>query len=419
MLEFKNDIFNCYTGHLKLMHQNIRSFRKNFDFLLLKLQSLETLPDVILLTEVWIDDDELNLFQIPEFATFAKCNSLYRAGGVVIYISDKIVCRELYITANIKTADVIHIELIINEFITIDIIGVYRLQEFSSYMFINDFDSYLSKVKYKNLIVCGDMNLNLLKSSPESELYLIKMASHGLDPKIAEPTRVTKESETLIDHIFVRHSLSVDVGMVAWVMDTDLTDRRSTVLCIKCQQGLNRTNPIIQLHKVKFDVLNDLLAKIDWTNKIVEDSVSESFRNVATTLESCIKQSTSTKTKWENTHKKLKPWMNDSLLKMVVRKNLLYDQFKKNPNNEQKKMNYIQFKNNLLNRIREAKNDYYNNALKKQKNNPKNQWKVINEIMGRDNGKKVDFVLRDKDGNIIQNRFEVSEVFNDYFCTVR
>lgn len=113
MLEFKIDIFNCYTGHLKLMHQNIRSLRKNFDFLLLKLQSLETLPGVILLTEVWIDDDELNLFQIPEFATLAKCDSLYRAGGIVIYISNKIVCREL-ITVNIKTANVIHIELIIN-----------------------------------------------------------------------------------------------------------------------------------------------------------------------------------------------------------------------------------------------------------------------------------------------------------------
>lgn len=154
------------------------------------------------------------------------------------------------------------------------------MQEFSSYMFINDFDSYLSKVKNKNLIVCADMNLNLLKSSPESEFYFIKMAS--LDPKIAEPTRITKESEALIDHIFVRQSLSVDVGMVAWVMDTDLTDHRSTVLCIKCQQGLNRTNPIIQLHKVKFDLLNDFPAKIDWTNKIVEDSVSESFRNFAT-----------------------------------------------------------------------------------------------------------------------------------------
>lgn len=72
-------------------------------------------------------------------------------------------------------------------------------------------------MRNKNLIVCGDINLNLLKQTPDSEHYLIKMASYGLDSKINDPTRITNNSQTLIDHVFERHGLAVDPEIVAWV----------------------------------------------------------------------------------------------------------------------------------------------------------------------------------------------------------
>lgn len=91
MIELQRKIFNWYDICFKLLDKN-RSLRRNFDLWLLKIQSLGTLRDVMVLTEVWIDDHELCLFQIPEYTVYAKCNSLYRAGGVVIiYVSDKII----------------------------------------------------------------------------------------------------------------------------------------------------------------------------------------------------------------------------------------------------------------------------------------------------------------------------------------
>lgn len=93
MIELQR-LFNLYNIYFKLLHQNIISSQRNFDLWLLKIQSLRTLRDVMVLTEVWIDDHELCLFQIPEYTVYAKCNSLYRAGGVVIHVSDKVVIVE-------------------------------------------------------------------------------------------------------------------------------------------------------------------------------------------------------------------------------------------------------------------------------------------------------------------------------------
>lgn len=91
--EFNEVMFSSYHAYLKILHQNIRSLRKNFDLFLLKIQSLESLPVVILLTEIWIDKCETTLYQIPEYTMYAKCSS-HRAGGVALYVTNHIISRE-------------------------------------------------------------------------------------------------------------------------------------------------------------------------------------------------------------------------------------------------------------------------------------------------------------------------------------
>lgn len=143
-------MFNAYDNYVKLIQQNIKSLRKNFDVWLLKLQSLEIIPDIIVLTEVWIEDYEMNLFQIPGYCMYAKCNSLYRARGVVMYVTNNLVSRELD-KINVRSADCIHVEVVLRNNLTYDLIGVYRLQEFSSQMFLKEFDNNcLQVVRNKN-----------------------------------------------------------------------------------------------------------------------------------------------------------------------------------------------------------------------------------------------------------------------------
>lgn len=60
-----------------IIQQNIWSLRKNFDLFTLKLHSLNKLPDVIILSEIWTDDSEITLYKIRKFNSIAKCNNSY------------------------------------------------------------------------------------------------------------------------------------------------------------------------------------------------------------------------------------------------------------------------------------------------------------------------------------------------------
>lgn len=80
-------------------------------------------------------------------------------------------------------------------------------------------------MRNKNLFVCGDINLNLLKQTPDSEHYLIKMASYGLDSKINDTTRITNNSQKLIDHAQLCACPPIDQvkEILGLVLDSGLT----------------------------------------------------------------------------------------------------------------------------------------------------------------------------------------------------
>ena len=93
------------------------------------------------------------------------------------------------------------------------IIGVfYRSPSFDTQVdFINILKSTFDKISSSSkteCIICGDMNIDLLKthSDPNASNYLDKLVNNSYLPAITLPTRVTKTTCTLIDHIFKRIS---------------------------------------------------------------------------------------------------------------------------------------------------------------------------------------------------------------------
>lgn len=77
---------HVFFNNFQMVHQNIRSLRKNFDLLLSNLQSFDKQPDIIFLSEIWIYDCEKNDYNIPGYNFFANCNDTYSSGGVAVFI---------------------------------------------------------------------------------------------------------------------------------------------------------------------------------------------------------------------------------------------------------------------------------------------------------------------------------------------
>ena len=76
--------------------------------------------------------------------------------------------------------------------------------------------------KGKNeIVIAGDMNLDLLKyaSHLPTANYLDLAIEHKLVPRIVRPTRIKKQSATLIDHIFTRDS---EINLASGIINTEI-----------------------------------------------------------------------------------------------------------------------------------------------------------------------------------------------------
>ncbi len=67
---------------LNIIHQNIRSMRKNFDLLITNLSNFLNFPDIICLSETHIYDYESDLYSVRGYNHLPNCNNSYKCGGV-------------------------------------------------------------------------------------------------------------------------------------------------------------------------------------------------------------------------------------------------------------------------------------------------------------------------------------------------
>ena len=136
--------------------QNIRSLRKNFDLFLAELIDIDASPLFIFLTEIFIYDNEVENYKINNYVAYANCNNSYKSGGVMVYSRSDIKCE--YSLVNFNSCDILRVNTTINNH-KIVFICIYRLHSCSIKIFCDDIANYLNKIKSKNLILVGDINI--------------------------------------------------------------------------------------------------------------------------------------------------------------------------------------------------------------------------------------------------------------------
>lgn len=79
-----NEFFNPQNnkGSFSVLYTNIGSLRKNVNDLLVEFNSLKHKVNFIVLSVVWINSNQINLYNIPGHNLFINFNNNYRAGGV-------------------------------------------------------------------------------------------------------------------------------------------------------------------------------------------------------------------------------------------------------------------------------------------------------------------------------------------------
>lgn len=140
---------------LTIISQNIRSIYCNFDDFIVNLSSLSFDVDVIALTECRLTPNK-SLPQLRNYYLYATTYQLNQNDGVVVYVKNTLKSNVKEI--RLSQASCLEVELLNNI-----IVCVYRSpSNTNAESFINSLNMYLETIKSKNIIITGDININLI-----------------------------------------------------------------------------------------------------------------------------------------------------------------------------------------------------------------------------------------------------------------
>lgn len=208
----------------KILHQNIRSVRNNFDEFCLNLNQLTFSFDIIVLTESHLQSTAS--YARPGYYPFYFNAKLSASDGIIIYInSDRISNPKVVAIDSMKNANAAKITFTMdNEMFSI--IAVYRSPSANTRYFVTELEGYLSCISQStHQMLIDDINLNLLDTNSfTTGKYLNVLYSNGFASCINCPTRhgLVNCLPTCIDHIFIKsskHSLPL-----AGLLTSSLTD---------------------------------------------------------------------------------------------------------------------------------------------------------------------------------------------------
>ena len=81
------------------------------------------------------------------------------------------------------------------------VVSIYRPPETSLNETMNDLELILNQLDAEEVLLAGDVNINLLAENSFKQKYLDKILKHNLTQTVQCPTRITVNSSTLIDHV--------------------------------------------------------------------------------------------------------------------------------------------------------------------------------------------------------------------------
>lgn len=403
-------VMNMSNG-IKIISMNICSIHKNFDSLLVSLQSLNVDFDVLILTECRIKYHESNHI-LPGYNAYSTKMNPLQNDGVVVFVKKSIpcICTEIEILG----ANCLKLSLPDDT----SILALYRSP--SSYnisLFLESLDVAFHDIRSKkNLYLIGDININILENGhPQAEDYLALLALHRLEVGINKPTRIN----SCIDHIMLK--LNKDKSYSSVILQTSVSDHYMTLCSINDQvtSSTNNTctNKYITKHNIDFDKLNEELINEQWSSLYSCKNVNNALHILQHTLQKLICKNTNVQY-LPHKKRKLKPWITYGLLNSIRKRDRLHKVWKIYPDNLLLKQEYVDYRRICNNAIKKTKQNYYKSKLESCEGDSKSMWRLINEAANRKRKDKTIISELNIDGKVTNDMTTMCDSINNYFSTV-
>jgi len=287
--------------------------------------------------------------------------------------------------------------------------------------FLQKFESLCTVCsKRTNVIIIGDLNIDLIEDNASSyhirKKFVSLLQKHNLYNAINEPTRITENSRTQIDHIIVPGSCISKVKS-AHSIDLGISDHH----LIYCSFNLfpKRHKPIFKTTKNYKDIDIEKL-KSDFTS--VPWQVCDIFNDVDDAVfvwEKLYKEviEEHVKSRKVKVRAKTHPWMNGAIRKQLNNRYNLLKKAQTTPKGSNEWAAYKLLRNKCTKLIRVAEASYWKSKFQGVSSSSKEFWRCMNEFTGVH---KVSTIgpLEDENGNIINSTKEKCDRMNNYFANV-
>jgi len=423
-----SSLVDTNPSKLNIIQLNIHSLHSKLDDLKLlveKLNNQKAKPDIIMLCETFLNDNNISLCKIPGYRLIEKHRINCSRGGVALLVSS-----DLSYTIR-EDLTIFHEGIFESCFIEIKpkskksksiIVGeIYRVPGTCVREFLLNYSNLIDKIAHeKSEIILGmDQNLDYIKVNTHKHTsdFLDLNLNQNLCPAILRPTRITHSSATLIDNIYLTPNLGAKCTSA--ILTTHLSDHLPCFVSIDCSDYKGNHGDVYwtrNLSNRNIEQINLKLSSTDWSPLNNMDT-HQSYAFVINSVKSILNE-IAPETKVKRNPKLREPWMTESILKSSKKCDSLYKTVIRLDRSDQRYKNYILYRNNLNYIKRRQKQTYYKNKVDAFCKNSKLLWQLLKTAIGKSNDKSSVTDNFKIDGHFTNDPVVISNKFNEYFSTI-
>ena len=275
----------------------------------------------------------------------------------------------------------------------------------------------------KTCILMGDFNINLLNANShiQTSNFFNAMCNFFI-PHILQPTRITEQSKTLIDNIFVNN---LEYNTSSGNLTSAISDHLIQFLLIK-----NFKEPFHPSTKVRYqsdfknfnnEIFSGELKSFDWHNLLNSHyyDVNEMFYKFYDKLNEILDRHAPLR---KLSKKELsfleRPWISKEIKNLMYERDKYYKKLCKEKDNERKssiRKTYKVLSNQVVFLTNQAKRKYYESFFENNKSNISQMWKGIKSLITLNSKNNYKPTTLKSNGILQTNPTVLANAFNEFF----
>ena len=406
--------FEYRSRGIHIANLNIRHLKPKVDNLKVLLDQNKSI-DILGLCETFLTDkidnaqvyiNGFNIERKDRLSTYSHKSG--KGGGILIYVAEHI---DYSRRKDLEITDVesIWIEVKIKNSKSFLVCSVYRPPT-SHIEWCESFSKEIEKALSLNdeIYILGDINFDFKDGQYSNATWKNTVESHDLQQVIQSATRVTANSETIIDHIYVSNTDKIADVSVPCISFSDHYPISFTRSASKHNIKRQEHETIQYRCYKKFnddDFLNELSTSLNMLS-ISQTNSDLNFDNFSKIVMTVLDHHAPLKNKRVK-RKKQPDWINNDIIEAGRKRDL---------NHKLKNWNQYKFWRNKTNSlIRNAKKDFFSNSIAENKDNSY-LWQHIKDLNGKSSSKLPE-ELKTEDGTS-NDPNTIIEKLNCYFAKI-